>query len=658
MCGIAGFYNSKGQDLDWQGCLTRMKDILIHRGPDDSGIWMDRDAGIGLAHRRLSILDLSPEGHQPMFSASGRFAIVFNGEIYNFEAIRNELPHTGWRGHSDTEVILEAIEHWGLKNAVEKFIGMFAFALWDSTERTLHLVRDRLGIKPVYYGWQGDSFLFASELKAFKEHPDFSNEIDRNALALFMRYGDVPLPHSIYQGVSKLIPGQILTLKCCGGKSEPKTEAYWSARQAAEQGAANPFTGSDEEAVEHLDALLRDAVKLRMIADVPLGAFLSGGIDSSTVVALMQAQSNDPVKTFSIGFFEETHNEAKDAKKVAQHLGTDHTELYVTPEEARAIIPRLPELYDEPFSDASQIPTFLVSQLARQKVTVSLSGDGGDELFAGYHRYNWGRSIWNKLKWVPAPLRKQAAKWMVAVSPEQWNRVLSPLGFLYSRNAKTAIPGDKLHKLASMLDAESPQALYLKLISQWRSEGTLVKGAHEPATYYSNGWAGEKHLDFTHQMMLLDTVTYLPDDILTKVDRASMGVSLEARVPLLDHRVVEAAWRMPLNMKVRNGQSKWLLRQVLYRYVPKQLIERPKKGFAIPIGSWLRGPLRAWAEDLLEESRIEREGYFDPAPIRKRWLEHASGQRDWQYFIWNVLSFQAWLERQQSREKAPVAGSL
>ncbi len=655
MCGIAGFYNSKGQGLDWQGCLERMKDVLIHRGPDDSGVWMDREAGIGLAHRRLSILDLSPEGHQPMPSASGRFVIVFNGEIYNFEALRAQLPQTNWRGHSDTEVILEAIEHWGLEKAVGRFIGMFAFALWDRKERKLHLVRDRLGIKPLYYGWQGDSFLFASELKAFKEHPDFKNEIDRNALALFMRYGDVPLPHSIYRGVSKLKPGHILTLDGNRPQAGPKTHAFWSAKEVAEQGAAQPFTGSDEEAIAHLDAILRDAVKLRMIADVPLGAFLSGGIDSSTVVALMQAQSTDPVKTFSIGFHEESHNEAKDAKKVAQHLGTDHTELYVTPEEARNVIPRLPTLYDEPFSDASQIPTFLVSQLAKQKVTVSLSGDGGDELFAGYHRYNWGVSIWNKMKWVPVSLRKQAGKWMTAVSPEQWNRLLGRFDSLLSGKTKTALPGDKLHKLASMLDANSPQALYLKLISQWRNAGTLVRDAHEPATYYSNGWANANHLDFTHQMMLLDTITYLPDDILTKVDRASMGVSLEARVPLLDHRVVETAWRMPLHMKLRNGQSKWLLRQVLYQYVPKQLIERPKRGFAIPVGHWMRGPLREWAEDLLQEKKIEQQGFFDPAPIRKRWLEHASGQRDWQYFLWNVLIFQSWLQHQQEREKAPIA---
>ncbi len=647
MCGIAGFYNSKGQDLDWQGCLTRMKDILIHRGPDDSGIWMDRDAGIGLAHRRLSILDLSPEGHQPMFSTSGRFAIVFNGEIYNFQAIRNELPHTGWRGHSDTEVILEAIEHWGLKNAVEKFIGMFAFALWDSTERTLHLVRDRLGIKPVYYGWQGDSFLFASELKAFKEHPDFSNEIDRNALTLFLRHNYLPSPYSIYKGIAKLQPGHILTLKCSGGRSEPQTEAYWSARQAAEQGAANPFTGSDEEAVEHLDALLRDAVKLRMIADVPLGAFLSGGIDSSTVVALMQAQSNDPVKTFSIGFFEETHNEAKDAKKVAQHLGTDHTELYVTAEEARAVIPRLPELYDEPFSDASQIPTFLVSQLARQKVTVSLSGDGGDELFAGYGRYAVGHRVWENVRRFPAWSRNLLGHTLATVSPKGWNRLAAPFGSLLPAGLKLENLGHNVHTFSRFLKAGTPKEIYRMLMSHCNDPAALVLNSEEPATHHSNGWNSEFLPNFMERMMLLDSVTYLPDDILTKVDRASMGVSLEARVPLLDHRVVEAAWRMPLNMKVRNGQSKWLLRQVLYRYVPKQLIERPKKGFGVPVGAWLRGPLRAWAEDLIHADRLKREGYFNPAPIQKIWKEHLEHKGDWQYFLWDVLMFQAWFSEQR-----------
>ncbi len=647
MCGIAGFYNSKGQGLDWQGCLERMKDVLIHRGPDDSGVWMDREAGIGLAHRRLSILDLSPEGHQPMPSASGRFVIVFNGEIYNFEALRAQLPQTNWRGHSDTEVILEAIEHWGLEKAVSRFIGMFAFALWDRKERKLHLVRDRLGIKPLYYGWQGDSFLFASELKAFKEHPDFKNEIDRNALTLFLRNNYLPSPFSIYKGIGKLQPGHILTLDGNRPQAGPKTHAFWSAKEVAEQGAAQPFTGSDEEAIAHLDAILRDAVKLRMIADVPLGAFLSGGIDSSTVVALMQAQSKDPVKTFSIGFHEESHNEAKDAKKVAQHLGTDHTELYVTPEEARNVIPRLPTLYDEPFSDASQIPTFLVSQLAKQKVTVSLSGDGGDELFAGYGRYAVGHRVWEKVRRFPAWSRGIVAHILKSVSPGNWNRLAAPFGSLLPSGIKLENLGHNVHTFSGFLQAGTPKEIYRILMSHYQDPASLVKNSMEPATRHSNGWNTDSVPHFMERMMLLDTVTYLPDDILTKVDRASMGVSLEARVPLLDHRVVETAWRMPLHLKVRDGQSKWLLRQVLYQYVPKQLIERPKRGFGVPVGAWLRGPLREWAEDLLHADRLNAEGFFNPEPIHNIWAQHLANKGDWQYLLWDVLMFQAWLSEQR-----------
>lgn len=660
MCGFTGFLTVNSFGPECKNYLSRMADAIRHRGPDDHGIWEDADAGIGLAHRRLSILDLSPQGHQPMVSDSGRYVLVFNGEIYNFESLRQELDaawasdgsgnRARWRGHSDTEVMLAAIEQWGIESAVRKFIGMFAFALWDRKERLLTLARDRMGIKPLYYGWQGNSFLFGSELKAIREHPEFRREIDRNAATLFLRFEYIPAPHSIYQGIYKLLPGHILTLGAKNLNSTPDSHPYWSAEKVAEQGLMDPFTGSEKEAVDQLDSVLRDAVKIRMISDVPLGAFLSGGIDSSTVVALMQAQSERPVKTFSIGFFEEGYNEARHAEKIANHLGTDHTELYVTAEQAMAVIPRLPTLYDEPFADCSQIPTFLVSELARQKVTVSLSGDGGDELFGGYNRYNWGSSIWNKIKWFPPMTRKLFVKALTSVSPQNWDRLFSQFGFLLPSKLKVPTPGDKIHKLSEILEAENSDRLYMGLVSIWKDPSSLVIGAHEPTTILSNGFHSKKLTDFSQRMMLLDTITYLPDDILTKVDRASMGVSLEARVPLLDHRVMEFAWRIPMGMKIKNGQSKWLLRQVLYKYIPKKLIERPKMGFGVPIGSWLRGPLREWAEDLLNERRLEEEGFFNPAPIREKWTEHLAGKRNWQYYLWDVLIFQAWLRNESVKK--------
>ena len=646
MCGISGFFNTKDAKFDWAGSLERMNTALHHRGPDQAGVWMDREAGMALAHRRLSILDLSQEGNQPMISSSGRYVIVFNGEIYNFPALRESLPSHRWRGHSDTEVILEAIEHWGVRPAVEKFIGMFAIAIWDKRDRQLHLVRDRLGIKPLYYGWQGDSFLFGSELKALKQHPDFNNRINRNALALFLRYYNIPAPHSIYEGIFKLPPGHLLTVDTQKPKAELDPVPYWSAKDVAERGVAEPFEGSDQEAIAHMDSLLRDAVKIRMISDVPLGAFLSGGIDSSIVVALMQAQSSIPVKTFSIGFWEENYNEARHAKDVAQHLGTDHTELYVTPEQAMAVIPRLPTLYDEPFSDSSQIPTYLVSELARQKVTVSLSGDGGDELFGGYGRYSFGNSIWNKIKILPPWSRTLIAGFLRSISPNNWNRISAPFRPLLPSNIKPGNLGQNIHSLSEFLEAGSQREIYRRLVSHWKEPASVVIDGYEPTTHHTNGSHSDKLPDYILEMMLMDTLTYLPDDILTKVDRASMGVSLEARVPLLDHRVVEAAWKMPMHMKVRNGESKWLLKQILYQYVPREYIDRPKMGFGVPIDSWLRGPLREWAEELLDEKRLLREGYLNPAPIREKWQEHLTGKKDFHFYLWDILMFQAWLEEQ------------
>jgi asparagine synthase (glutamine-hydrolysing) len=663
MCGFAGFFTplSNASDERLNVSATHMANALLHRGPDDCGIWVDSEVGIALGHRRLSIVDLSPQGHQPMLSACGRFVIAFNGEIYNHEIIRRELDtlHAcpSWRGHSDTEVMLAAIAHWGVVEAIKRSIGMFALALWDRKERVLHLIRDRLGEKPLYYGWMGDVFLFGSELKALRAHPAWGGEINRDALAALMRHNYIPAPYSIYKGIFKLLPGTILSLSFDGAAKNRfcTPMPYWSVEEVAESGVANPFSGTEEDAIEHLDGLLRQSVRQQMVADVPLGAFLSGGVDSSAVVALMQAQSDRPVKTFTIGFHEAGYNEAEHAKAVAQHLGTEHTELYVTPEQAMAVIPRLPTLYDEPFADSSQIPTFLVSQLARQHVTVSLSGDGGDELFGGYNRYFWGRDIWKRIGWMPSEMRVLIGKMLKGVSPQRWDDIFARLGPLLPSKLRQRIPGDKLHKLAEILGARQPEEMYQGLVSHWKDPDALVIDGHEPPTVLTDRsqWADLE--DFSHRMMYLDTMTYLPDDILAKVDRASMGVSLESRVPLLDHRVVEFAWRLPLSMKIRNGQGKWILRQVLYKYVPKELIERPKMGFGVPIDSWLRGPLREWAEDLLDEGRLRREGYFHPEPIRVKWLEHLSGKRNWQYHLWDVLMFQAWLENQNNESAAASA---
>lgn len=647
MCGIAGFldHSRRSDDREFQAIVLDMVQTLHHRGPDDSGVWSDAKAGIALGHRRLSILDLSPEGHQPMTSVCGRYVISFNGEIYNFKALRSELESLGFcfRGHSDTEVMLACISEWGLTSAVTRFNGMFAFALWDRLGRKLHLVRDRLGEKPLYYGWMGKSFVFASELKALRAHHLFVGDVSRDALTSYLRHNYIPAPYSIYQNVWKVQPGMIATIDPAAGVAPPVFECYWSARDAAERGVASAFSGSVDEAVTVLDDLLRDAVRLRMEADVPLGAFLSGGIDSSTIVSLMQAQSMRPVQTFTVGFYEDSYNEAHNAKAVAQHLGTQHTELYVRPEEAMAIIPLLPTLYDEPFADSSQIPTFLISQLARRDVTVSLSGDGGDELFAGYERYFLGRNIWNKIGWMPRGLKALAACSMRSLSAQSWEHVFRHLPGL-SKALRMRNPGHKLHALAEMLTVKSRELVYLNMLSQWRSPASLVLDGSEPPTVLSDHIQWANLPDFTQSMMYLDMMTYLPDDILVKVDRATMGVSLEARVPFLDHRVVEFAWRLPVPMNVRHNQGKRLLRQVLHRYVPKALVERPKMGFGVPIDVWLRGPLREWAENLLDEKRLRDEGFFTPKPIRQAWDEHVSGAHDWQHRLWVILMFQAWLE--------------
>ena len=645
MCGIAGVWQPGVSRDDWYDLLRAMGDTLVHRGPDDWGIWSDPAAGIGLTSRRLAIIDLSAGGHQPMESSSRRFIAAYNGELYNFQELRRDLERMGhaFRGHSDTEVLLTAVDQWGVEAALRRFNGMFAFALWDRESRRLHLARDRIGEKPLYYGWAGRAFVFASELKAVKLHPDFSAEVDRNVVALFLRYGFVPAPYSIYRGVSKLLPGTILTVDshAPGAGRRIAPIVYWSAKEAAERGVREPFSGGEQDAADRLDELLRDAVGRRMVADVPLGAFLSGGIDSSTVVAQMQAQASRPVKTFTIGFPEGAYSEAACAKAVAEHLGTEHTDLYVSPAQAMAVIPRLPTLYDEPFADSSQIPTFLVAELARRDVTVILSGDGGDELFGGYNRYFLGRKLWRAIGWMPTSVRTSLGAGITLFSPRIWSAVLRGVRGV----PEVRHPGDQVHKLAEILDAADPDVMYARVVSHWREPTAIVNGSVELSTLLMDRAQWARLDDFTARMMYFDLVSYLPDDILVKLDRASMGVSLEARVPMLDHRIVEFAWQLPLAMKIRGGQGKYILRQVLDRYVPRRLIDRPKTGFGIPIDSWLRGSLRDWAESLLHEEQLRKDGFLRPEPIREKWKEHLSGRRNWQHLLWDVLMFQAW--RQQ-----------
>lgn len=680
MCGLTGFWSFTTDDAE--RVARQMASAIVHRGPDDAGVWLDGEAGIVLAHRRLSIVDLSQAGHQPMLSPCHRYVLVFNGEIYNHQDIRRELEggltptlthqkggndviplevtesqdapasvgmteasihevSIVWRGHSDTETLLAAISRWGVEQTLKKLNGMFAFALWDRETRSLTLARDRMGEKPLYYGRSGNSFLFGSELKALRVHPHWQGEINRDATALFMRHNYVPAPWSIYCGIFKLPPAHFVTIRD-GGRDIGEPRCYWDLAAKAEQGA-NLASDDDESLTDELDVLLRDAVGRRMMADVPLGAFLSGGYDSTMVVAQMQAQSNRPIQTFTIGFHEEGYNEATHAKAVARHLGTDHTELYVKPEEALTVIPRLPTIYDEPFSDSSQIPTFLVSQLARKHVTVSLSGDGGDELFYGYDRYFRADAIWRKLSYLPMPLRKVASTLLAHAPGAVMEKLMQGLPQRFRINQLT----DRLSKLAEIVGYSSGETMYRELVSHWKQPDSIVIGAQEPTTILSEPGKLPALGDFRERMMYLDMMTYLPDDILTKVDRASMAVSLEARVPLLDHRLVEFAWRLPMALKCRDGQGKWLLRQVLDRYVPRELLERPKMGFGVPIEHWLRGPLREWAEALLDETRLRNEGYFDPVPIRRMWEEHLSGKRRWHYYLWDVLMFQAWLDGSQ-----------
>jgi asparagine synthase (glutamine-hydrolysing) len=662
MCGISGFFLGRASNVSLPGVIARMTDHLVHRGPDDSGTWIDEPAGLALGHRRLSILDLSPAGHQPMQSTCGQLVLSFNGEIYNHLHLRAELEAAGrapeWRGHSDTETLLAGIAAWGLERTLQCAVGMFAIALWDRQARSLHLARDRFGEKPLYYGWVGQgpgrAFVFGSELKALKAYPDFAAPVCREALAQYLRFMYVPAPRSIYQGIFKLEPGCMLTVQGQPPRNAPtqplrpgqahgsaSVQRWWSLAEAVEAGARNPIT-NEAEALHLLDSQLATAVSLQSLADVPLGAFLSGGVDSSTIVALMQRQSSRPVKTFTIGFDEAGFDESPHALAVARHLGTEHLEMRVTAQMAQAVIPDLPRMYNEPFADSSQSPMHLVCKAARQQVTVALSGDAGDELFGGYNRYFWGPRIWSRLARWPYPLRQALSGTLAALPSSGWDALARPLGVVR--------PGEKLHKLARALkNTRHIDDLYRNLVSEWQDPASLVLGEHgqplqEPASLLADPLPGTGTEADVLRMMYRDAISYLPDDILCKVDRASMAVSLETRVPFLDHRVAELAWRLPLHMKVRGNESKWALRQVLYKHVPRELVERPKAGFAIPVGEWLRGSLREWAENLLNEQRLQSEGYFYPASIRQTWAEHLSGRYDWTPRLWAVLMFQAWLE--------------
>lgn len=655
MCGLAGVLSPQNQAPKAQRDLLKaMTDTLVHRGPDAGDVWAED--GIALGHRRLAILDLSPAGAQPMHSACGRYVIVYNGEIYNHLDLRRALEAAGaapeWRGHSDTETLLAGLAHWGLDETLRRAAGMFALALWDRRDRRLSLARDRLGEKPLYWGWAGASLVFGSELKALRQHPEFPRDLCRQAVAQYLRFAYVPAPRSIHPGVYKLEPGCILTIDGAPPALPPNAplrpgarhgsmsiRRYWSLTEMIETGAEAQFT-SEGEALGAVDDALRRAVARQMVADVPLGAFLSGGIDSSLIVALMQTQSSRPIQTFTVGFETNAYNEAPFAAAVARHLGTAHSELTVTDAEARDVIPLLPDMYDEPFADSSQIPTHLVCKAARQRVTVALSGDAGDELFGGYNRYIWGPRIWRQLRVIPPSLRGGLAGALARLPVPAMDRIGALTGGRVSR------PGEKVQKLAArMREARTVDDFYRNLVSEWPAEH-LMHGLNESGqTLLDDPLPACLAQEASARMMAQDLRSYLPDDILCKVDRAAMAISLETRVPFLDPDVLAASARLPAHMKIRDGQGKWALRQLLDRHVPRALIERPKTGFSIPLGDWLRGPLRAWAEDLLSEENLKRDDLIDPAPVRQAWAEHLSGRRDWTQRLWIVLMLMAWKER-------------
>ncbi len=636
MCGIAGYI---GEVKNPEICLSEMANAIRYRGPDDKGTWSD--TGIGLAHARLSIIDLSSAGHQPMHSVSDNYVMVFNGEIYNHQSIRKELDSIisiNWAGHSDTETLLYAIEHWGLEPTLKKIKGMFAIALWHKKSRNLFLVRDRMGEKPLYFGWVGNQFVFGSELKAIKKFPKFDNQIDRSALALFLRFNSIPAPHSIYKDIYKLEPGHIIQFNA--DSKEINNQCYWSIEQEYKTTATSRFIGTSLEAVDQLEYVLLNAVSSQMESDVPLGAFLSGGVDSSAIVALMQSQSDRKVNTFSIGFNDSEYDEAKHAHMVSKHIGTNHSELYLNDQDALDVVPQLCHIYDEPFADSSQIPTYIVSKFAKERVSVALSGDAGDEIFGGYNRYIFAERFFSKARKIPNILRKLISNTILGINEDKLDRLLG----IFLSNSYVNI-GNKLHKAAEVLSAKSIPEMHFKLISQIQHPTKWLINAKEYKTILNDDENIFDHLNSFEQMMAYDLVTYLPTDILTKVDRAAMSVSLETRIPFLDPDVINFSASLPMNFKIRNGVSKWALREVLYRYVDKELIERPKMGFGVPLAEWLRGPLKDWAEDLLDEKRLHQEGFFNVDFVRTKWKEHISGKKNWHHQLWNVLMFQAWLEQ-------------
>lgn len=643
MCGITGFYQTEaGRDRPaLQHIGEQMIATLHHRGPDSGDVWQDPDHTLVLAHRRLAILDLSQEGHQPMTSASGRYVMTYNGEIYNYLDLQRELKdaNISFRGHSDTEVILAAIDHWGLNLTLQKLSGMFAFVLWDRQEKKLHLLRDRMGKKPLYVGWAGKNLVFASELKAICAHPDFKPELNREAAASYMRFGSVPAPLCIYQKIWAMPAGFRLMIDLqaveVGSDLSQSMEPYWHHLRVLEEQQQKIDKKFDVAYANQFDALITASVKNRMISDVPLGAFLSGGIDSSLVVAVMQRLSGQPIKTYTIGFKEAGFDEAQYASRIAHHLGTDHHEHYMSGAEARDIIPGLPQMYDEPFGDISAIPTALVAEFARKDVTVALSGDGGDEMMGGYNRHVMGPNIWNKIKFMPPAMRKMMAAGIAKISVGHWDKI----------GGKQPQFGTRMHKIAAMMDAKDPAEIYSRLISHWPDPEALVKNAKEPETFLNKRDWNADHLGFADRMMYWDALTYLPNDILTKVDRATMAVGLESRAPLLDKRIYEFAWTLPENLKIRNGRGKFLMREVLERYVPASLFERPKQGFAMPVGEWLRGPLKDWAENLLDEKSIQGDGLLDTALIRQTWDDHLAGRGNHATKLWTLLMFQSWKER-------------
>lgn len=642
MCGFAGFLALPQAREPGLRTLNRMASTLERRGPDEQGLWLSEDGVTGLAHRRLAVVGLGPDGRQPMTSASGRWVIAYNGEIYNFPQLRSELSASGvgFRGTSDTEVILAAVEVWGLERSLKRFVGMFAFALWDCIDHVLYLARDRFGEKPLYCGWQSDAFLFGSDLAALRAHPQWKGGIDRAALSLYARYNYVPSPRSIHPGIRKLAPGTWLALSPRGSRWIETHGTYWSALSVAAEAGANPFSGAEADAEEHLHELLRQAVAGQMMAEVPLGAFLSGGIDSTTVVALMQSAARGPVRTFTIGFSDSGYDESDYAKRVANHLGTDHRSCILDARDALAIIPQMPVFYSEPFADASQIAAALVSRVAREEVTVALSGDGGDEVFGGYNRYVWGESLFRRTRCFPHWSRSLLRNALLTASPSTWDKLAGMLPGI----SAVRQPGEKLHKFAAALDAVSPQTFHQSLTTFWRSGNPVLGAPAEVSDEYPSAELWRSKRGLTENMMLADTLNYLPDDILVKVDRAAMGFSLETRAPFLDHRLFEFVWSLPLHFRVRRHGGKYLLRKLLDRYVPREMVERPKSGFALPVHEWLRGPLRDWCEGLLNESRLRHEGFFDSVVVRKAWDEHLSGRRNRQYDLWSILMFQSWQE--------------